>query len=400
MSAPRVRSIAAALGLFAVAGCGSETAAPPPTDAPVVATVARPSTTVTATTSAPPTTAAVTTTDTPTTVALPPVTTVPVTAAPATVAPAPVAPPVLPPAPTWAPYTPQAAQLGASPLTGTVLDEATSRLPVVVVKVDNARRARGQWGLDSADVVFEENVESLTRFVAVFHSRRPGEVGPVRSARTGDLALLEALNRPILAWSGGNPGVTSWVRSAAASGVVVDLSALRQGACYRRDGSRRVPHNLVLSLSCATDRGVAAGAGAPTALWSFLPEGEAPIGAPSDSFDVAMDGVQVRWVWDPATARYLRYQDGAPHTTAAGVHIGATNVVVLSVPHVPSTVDARTPEPQTVGSGAVAVHSGGVVRSGTWTRGSATAGWTFTADDGTTIGLLAGTTFVELTRAG
>lgn len=399
MSTARVRSIVVALGLLAAAGCGSEAAAPTPTDAPVVTTVATPRTTAASTTSLPPTTASPSTaapsTAAPATAVLPPA-----TAAPATAAPTPVAPPVLPTAPTWAPYSPLAPQAGASPLTGLAFDEATSRQPVVVVKVDNGRGARGQWGLDSADVVFEENVESLTRFVAVFHSRRPGEVGPVRSARTGDLALLEAFNRPVLAWSGGNPGVTSWVRSAAASGVVVDLSALREGGCYRREKSRKAPHNLLLSLQCATDRGIAAGAGAPLAPWSFLPEGQAPVGVPTESFDVVMDGVQVRWAWDPATVRYLRFQDGKPHRTAAGVQIGATNVVVLAVPHVPSVVDARTPEPQTVGTGTVVVHSGGVAQSGTWTRESAAAGWTFTAADGSAIGLLPGTTFVELTRAG
>jgi hypothetical protein len=404
MSTARVRSIVAALGLLAVAGCGGEAAVPLPTDAPVVTTAATPRTTVTSTTSLPPTTAAPSTaapsTAAPATAVLPPATAAPATAAPATAAPTPVAPPVLPTAPTWAPYSPLAPQAGASPLTGLAFDEATSRQPVVVVKIDNARGARGQWGLDSADVVFEENVESLTRFVAVFHSRRPGEVGPVRSARTGDLALLEAFNRPVLAWSGGNPGVTAWVRSAAASGVVVDLSALREGGCYRREKSRKVPHNLLLSLQCATDRGIAAGAGAPLAPWSFLPEGQAPAGVPTESLDVAMDGVQVRWVWDPATVRYLRFQDGKPHRTAAGVQIGATNVVVLAVPHVPSVVDARSPEPQTVGTGTVVVHSGGVAQSGTWTRASASTGWTFTAADGSTIGLLPGTTFVELARAG
>jgi hypothetical protein len=290
--------------------------------------------------------------------------------------------------------------LGASPLTGLPLDEATSRLPVVVVKVDNARGARGQWGLDSADVVFEENVESLTRFVAVFHSRRPGEVGPVRSARTGDLALLAAFNRPVLAWSGGNAGVTSWVRSAASAGVAVDLSAQLRNGCYRREKKRKAPHNLVLSMQCATDRGIAAGAGAPLALWSFLPVGQAPVGTPTETFDVKMDGVKVRWVWDAASGRYLRFQDGKPHLTAAGVQISATNVVVLAVPHLPSVVDARTPEPQTVGTGTVVVHTGGVAQTGTWTRASATSGWTFTAADGTTIGLQPGTSFVELTRAG
>ncbi len=412
MPSTTARSATALLTALGLAGCGVGPFAQAADEAPAAVTVA--------TTVAPPrTSAAVTTTSVVVMTAPPPVPTPPTTLVPpttpapaTTVPPAPepmtvqaapattVAPPVLPPPPTWAPYTPLAAQVGASPLTGLALDEATSRLPVVVVKVDNARGARGQWGLDSADVVFEENVESLTRFVAVFHSRRPGEVGPVRSARTGDLALLAAFNRPVLAWSGGNAGVTSWVRSAASAGVVVDLSAQLRNGCYRRDKKRKAPHNLVLSMQCATDRAVAAGAGSPLALWSFLPAGQVPVGAPTGMFDVKMDGVKVRWVWDPATARYLRFQDGKPHLTAAGVQIGATNVVVMAVSHLPSVVDARTPEPQTVGTGTVVVHSGGVAQAGTWTRASASTGWTFTGADGSTIGLQPGTTFVELTRAG
>ena len=51
-------------------------------------------------------------------------------------------------------------------------------------------------------------------------------VGPVRSARIGDLDLLSAMNRPVFAYSGANPGVTDWINSAARSGVLVDFTAL------------------------------------------------------------------------------------------------------------------------------------------------------------------------------
>lgn len=320
-----------------------------------------------------------------------------------TVAPAPTPTPtgtaVPPTAPSvsWPPYAPMPGVSEFAALTGLAVDPATAQLSAVAVKVDNARAARGQWGLDGADVIFEENVEGLTRFVAVYHSRRPAEVGPVRSARTGDIHVLAGMNRPVLAWSGGNPGVTAWVEAADRAGLLVNLSALRHGSCYRREPSRQVPHNLLVDLSCARRIGASAGPARP--LWQFLPEGQAPLGEPTSTIDVAMDGVKVRWTWDQGLGRYLRSQDGKPHLTAGGVQVSATNVVVVFAAHVPSQVDARTPEAITVGEGSVIIYSGGVARAGIWRRAAPQDPWTFVTQGGDVIGLVPGTTFVELARA-
>ena len=141
-----------------------------------------------------------------------------VTAAPATppparseVAPAtseaPTAAPTEPPAPAatvWPPYEPLPGVAGLAALTGLAAGPELETTAALAVKIDNHPGARPQWGLEAADLVVEENVEGVTRFVvAVFHSRQPSMIGPVRSARTSDLAVLASLNRPILAWSGG-----------------------------------------------------------------------------------------------------------------------------------------------------------------------------------------------------
>ncbi|MFZ9370072.1 MAG: DUF3048 domain-containing protein, partial [Ilumatobacteraceae bacterium] len=56
-----------------------------------------------------------------------------------------------------------------APLTGAQApDETVIGRPAMVVKIDNHPKARPQWGLNQADIVFEENVEQLTRFAAVF----------------------------------------------------------------------------------------------------------------------------------------------------------------------------------------------------------------------------------------
>ena len=101
------------------------------------------------------------------------------------------------------------------PLTGLpIKDPALAARPALVVKIDNFPDARPQSGLNQADIVFEENVEQITRFAAVFQSQSPDPVGPIRSGREQDVQLLGSLNKPIFAWSGGNGGVTAAINGS------------------------------------------------------------------------------------------------------------------------------------------------------------------------------------------
>ncbi len=302
--------------------------------------------------------------------------------------------------PVWPPYETLPPLDGVAALTGLPADSTVTSRPIVAVKIDNYGVARPQWALEQADAIIEENVEGITRFVALFHTRLPDVVGPVRSARIGDLDLLSAMNRPVFAYSGANPGVTDWVNSAARSEVLVDFTALRN-SCYSRSAERPGPHNLLLDPNCAVTVADAAGPARP--LWHIDPSWTPPVVAPAlpdTTFTLPMDGVVVDWTWDGATGTYLRSQDGQPHLTVSGAQVSAPNVVEISTVYVPSPADARSPTPITVGSGAAVVHRNGRAVPGTWTR--ATPYDTFEFFDGTTgqsIPLDTGTTFIELVRA-
>lgn len=302
--------------------------------------------------------------------------------------------------PVWPSYELLPPLDGVAALTGQLAGPELTNRPVIAVKIDNYQRGRPQWGLDQADVIFEENVEGVTRFVAMFHTRLPDRAGPVRSARTGDIDIFSALNRPILGWSGGNAGVTAWIRSAASSGVLVDFTALRNG-CYNRSSSRSVPHNLQLDPACAIEN--SADAGPARALWSF-DDGFVPpdyyVTSPDPTFEVPMDGVRVGWTWDADAGLYRRSQDGRPHLAASGAQVSVNNVVELYATHVPSPVDARSPNPITVGWGRVVIHRNGQAIEGIWARRTAFDPFTFAdMETGEHIPLGSGTTFVELTRA-
>ncbi|MEY2523121.1 MAG: hypothetical protein QOJ66_1686, partial [Ilumatobacteraceae bacterium] len=168
--------------------------------------------------------------------------------------------------PVWPPYSTLPPLDGIAALTGLPADATITSRPILAVKIDNYGVARPQWGLEQADAIIEENVEGITRFVALFHTNLPDAVGPVRSARIGDLDLLSAMNRPVFAYSGANPGVTDWIGSAAFSAVLVDFTA-QHNPCYFRTADRPGPHNLLLDPSCAVDVASAAGPGRP--LWQI-----------------------------------------------------------------------------------------------------------------------------------
>ena len=306
--------------------------------------------------------------------------------------------------PVWPPYETLPAWPEVAALTGLPADEATRNRPIVAVKVDNFSRARPQWNLDQADTIIEENVEGVTRFIGMFHTNLPDRVGPVRSARTGDLDLFAAMNRPVLAWSGGNAGVTNWIESAERSDLLVNFTAQRN-PCYERNSSRRAPHNLLLDPACATntalEREVPPGPARPLywvdASWEPAP---AAGGTPDETFRVEMDGVSVDWTWDPESGSYLRSQNGNPHVAISGNRIAVQNVVELYTDHPPSPVDARSPNPVTVGGGRAVVHRAGQRIEAVWGRATPYEAFGFSdAATGTPIRLAGGKTFIELARA-
>ncbi|MEC9338766.1 MAG: DUF3048 domain-containing protein, partial [Actinomycetota bacterium] len=78
-----------------------------------------------------------------------------------------------------------------APYRGTAIPQAALAAPRLALKIDNAPTATPQEGIQEADIVFEELVEGgLTRFLAIFHTKVPEAVGPIRSGRSTDIPLL------------------------------------------------------------------------------------------------------------------------------------------------------------------------------------------------------------------
>ncbi|MEX0847388.1 MAG: DUF3048 domain-containing protein [Ilumatobacteraceae bacterium] len=286
------------------------------------------------------------------------------------------------------------------PLTGLpITEQGADARPALVAKIDNHPQARPQFGLNSADIVFEEDVENLTRFAAVYQSTVPERVGPVRSGRTQDVDLLGSLAKPMFVWSGGNPNVT---RAINASDLVSLSPSSTNNVGFFRDrrGNEKPEHTLYARPTEMYATFWPLFAPAPKQQFQYRADGAAPAGTRSGGVNLAMDNVDVDWVWDVATSSYLRSQDGKPHQDAELGQVNAANVVVLEVVYQPSPADARSPEAQTVGTGIASVFTAGSLVTGTWERNDRLEPFVLTADDGSIIELTPGRTWVELARKG
>ena len=141
------------------------------------------------------------------------------------------------PSPTESPTPPPPPPVAA--LTGEELPEPIDR-SVLAVKIDNASAAVPPDGIEDADIVFEEEVEGgITRFLALFHSKDPEEIGPVRSGREADVELLPPF-QAVLAFSGAANPVQAMFREA---GIPFYEEGEADGAFYRVP-DRIAPHNL------------------------------------------------------------------------------------------------------------------------------------------------------------
>lgn len=296
------------------------------------------------------------------------------------------APTTLPPVPVY-------------PLTGLpVSDEAAAARPAMVVKIDNNNRARPQSGLNEADIVFEEIVESSTRFAIVLHSQGSDPVGPIRSGRTQDINLLSSLNHPLFVWSGGNNAVTKAIRASDLVELSANSNEVFRAGDFFRNPSHSAPHNLYANTTGLWTL-APIGAGPPEQQFEYLADGATADGEPALGADGNMDGLDITWRYDAASGVYLRTSAEVPHLDAETGQVNTHNVIILTVEYKQSPADPNSPEAQTIGTGQVIVLTGGVVVRGTWTRADLHAPFVITDTSGKPILLTPGRTWIELAKA-
>lgn len=297
------------------------------------------------------------------------------------------------------------------PLTGLPApDQAATQQTAVVAKIDNSSEARPHGGINQADLVYEVQVEGITRFAAVFHSQVPDRVGPVRSARSTDVDLVADLGSPILVWSGGNANVVGEVNAAASAGLLINGGYDVASGDYQRVSGRFAPHNLFANVAAVRDGLGRPGEAFPKPLFTYRTEAAPgqrrpgttsttlpPSGDPVPGITISWDlGSSVTYVWDAAAGCNRRFQDGAPFVDEAGENVCPRNVVIQYTEYGPSTADSRSPQAYTVGKGGGLVYTGGRLSTVLWDRPDQLSGPNLTLADLTPAQLTPGSTWVAL----
>jgi hypothetical protein len=273
--------------------------------------------------------------------------------------------------------------------------------PALAVKIENSPDARPQTGLNAADLVWEEVVEGgIARYVAVYHSRLPEEIGPVRSVRPMDAAIAAPL-KGLFAFSGGQP---DFVAAVGAAGLQVLSNDAGAPGFYRVD-TRYAPHNVYADTRVLAGLADAEHQAAPPEQFDVVSAGEQPTavaaGTPASVVRVTLSNISSpRWTWSASAGAWLRAEGDEPAVEADGSRLRATNVVVLRVDvENTSYVDpAGNPVPETVmvGKGDALVATGGHTLEVRWSKASTDAPVILSSTSGGPVRLAPGSTWIEL----
>jgi len=284
-----------------------------------------------------------------------------------------------------------------APLTG--LPDPTlqsGKRSALTVKIENTPEALPQWGIDQADVVYEEIVNGgITRLAAIFNSHAPIKVGPVRSVRPTDTQVVWPLGG-IFAYSGGAPYAVASISTVPGLKLIDESSA---GTAMFRDPQLYAPHNL---FAIAPQLFAFGGTPVPPPkLFTYLAKGQTFSGRPVASFTVPFPSIYgVTWTWDGTTSSWDRTLFGKADVTGTGVRESPKNVIVMWVNYA-NGIGTEASYADLQGSGTAAFFSDGKETVGTWSRGPSKSDvLVYTLKNGKPALLTPGQTWVELLNVG
>ena len=272
---------------------------------------------------------------------------------------------------------------------------------ILVVKIDDTNAAHPQIGVESADVVYVEQVEGgLTRLAAIYTSKLPPLIGPIRSARISDIELLAQFGRVGFAYS----GAQSKMRPVIAAANLENLSAERNPpSIYGKDPDRQGPVDMILKPDLLLERANAnPKIRIETATASVFPFGDAPKGETNTAVaKVKWPSAKYELRWDSTNEKWLIYFNEKPNMAANGEQLYADTAIIQIVSITPSIYGDKfgeiTPFSKTTGSGKAVMLRDGLSYQISWQRKLETDLTTWKSEDGGVANFKPGRTWIFLT---
>ena len=272
---------------------------------------------------------------------------------------------------------------------------------ILVVKIDDTNAAHPQIGVEDADLVYVEQVEGgLTRLAAIYTSKLPPLIGPIRSARISDIELLAQFGRVGFAYS----GAQSKMRPVIAAANLENLSAERNPpSIYGKDPNRPGPVDMILKPDLLLERANAnPKIRIETATASVFTFGDAPKGETNTAIaKVSWPSAKYELRWDSVNKKWLIYFNEKPNMAANGEHLYADTAVIQLVSITPSIYGDKfgeiTPFSKTTGSGKAVMLRDGFSYQISWQRNLETDVTTWKSADGGVANFKPGRTWIFLT---
>jgi hypothetical protein len=266
--------------------------------------------------------------------------------------------------------------------------------PAFAVKIENTALGRPQAGINDADLIYVEQVEGgLTRLLAVYNSRLPTLLGPVRSARADNVNLLAQFGPIAFGYSGAQPAVLNVV----AASDLVDVGFNDEPSVYERLPGRYAPENLFVDPRqlLALKHGI----GARDIGLRFGNVGLPPVSKRS-VIDVVYPAANISFSYDAASQSYSITQDGDLLHQLDGKLETTKNIIVQHIQQTSSgyvdVLGNATPANVTTGRGIATVYRNGRQYGGTWTRPADGSPTVFRYANGKRQQLNPGTTWILL----
>ena len=252
------------------------------------------------------------------------------------------------PTATMVPLPPRAENI--NPLTGlAVSDPALLQRRPIHVRIGNDQNIRPQAGLNQADVIYEELIDSqvdprdpktihpfMTRITGVFLSQDPEKVWPVRSARLVSIALAREYHAALV-HSGASDGIRYRLAQARQAGEdFIDLDEFYHPSIFTTHKEYDWRGSKSVNLRKVRDYLRSRGWEKAIPLRGFYFQEQPPAGGQS-GVEVHIPYpacCRVTWRYNPTTGLYERYVQGQPHVDRNdGKIIAVSNVVIHFARH-------------------------------------------------------------------
>jgi hypothetical protein len=267
------------------------------------------------------------------------------------------------------------------------------------VMIDNIAEARPHFGLAAADVIYEAPAEAgIPRLMPVYlrEGAEANSIGPVRSTRHYFVYLANEYRAPLV-----HIGASPQGFDALAATGLPDVDEARGDGGFRRDRSRRAPHNAFVGTDSIREflrqrGGAVHGSLGPLKFGAFAP-GPQPAAVVKIPYP-GPEGYSVEYDYDADQHVYDRIMDGQPHRDGAtGDQYTATSIVVefADVEAIPNDPALRV-DVTLVGSGKGVLIAEGTQVPLQWSRPSVRAATEFKRTDGAPFALPSGQVWIQI----